>query len=207
MRICSRREQERKPSMTRQYRSLVAPAAPNKQCARRHRLRGGDCLRLPRRAVCPRQRRERYRAISSVCLTGKCGDDYGCSSSNGAIVDLWGCNGAAQYQTWQIMGDGSVRINGLCLDIKNFGTSDGSKVQLWTCSGASNQQWQERGFYLVNPASGRCLYAPSSTNGTQLEISACTGSHGEIGGFPGGAVTTMYDNGVSASQFSQVIGT
>jgi hypothetical protein len=36
-------------------------------------------------------------------------------------------------------------------------------VELWTCNGGSNQQWKAQNGALVNPASGKCLDAPSGT--------------------------------------------
>ncbi|MEY9931420.1 hypothetical protein ABH926_006069 [Catenulispora sp. GP43] len=72
---------------------------------------------------------------------------------------------------------GALQVNGKCLDVTGAGTANGTLVELWDCNGGGNQQWQQNGDTLVNPASGRCLDDPgfSSTNGTQVEIWDCNG--------------------------------
>jgi Ricin-type beta-trefoil lectin domain len=109
-------------------------------------------------------------------MSGKCLDDFGGSSANGAKADLWDCNGTGAQQ-WTVTGD-TLQANGKCLDIIGSGsTANGSLVDLWTCNGGGNQQWVAKNGTLVNPASGRCLDDPafSTTNGTQLDIWDCNG--------------------------------
>lgn len=56
--------------------------------------------------------------------------------------------------------------SGLCLGISAEGTAG-----QWTCTGADNQAWKSvaygDGYYLEN-ASGQCLYAESTADGTQV---------------------------------------
>lgn len=113
------------------------------------------------------------RQISSVLNGNKCLDDFTASTTAGAVVDIWDCNGSPAQQ-WTV-GNGSVRTGGLCLDVVGNGTANGSLVNLWTCNGAANQQWNVSNGTLVNPQSGRCLDIPAlnTANGTQLDIWDC----------------------------------
>ncbi|WP_328540447.1 ricin-type beta-trefoil lectin domain protein [Streptomyces sp. NBC_00344] len=111
--------------------------------------------------------------ITSGLNSAKCLDDYTASTTPGALVDLWDCNGSSAQQ-WTVA-NGAVQSGGLCLDVVGGGTANGSLVNLWTCNGAGNQQWTVSNGTLVNPASGRCLDVTgfNSTNGTQLDIWDC----------------------------------
>ncbi|MEV6007046.1 ricin-type beta-trefoil lectin domain protein [Streptomyces sp. NPDC051976] len=109
-------------------------------------------------------------------LAGKCVDDDADSSTNGAKVQLWDCDGySAQVWTWS---NGSITHNGKCLDVTGAGKNNGTLVELWDCNGGPNQQWapQQDGS-LKSADSGRCLDDPgqSTTNGTALEIWDCNG--------------------------------
>lgn len=115
-------------------------------------------------------------AIKQWGGSGKCLDDSGSSTSNGAAVDLWSCTGKAG-QSWTMAQDGTVRVLGKCLDVTGEGTANGTKLQLWACnSGDGAQQWlTDTQSQLINPQSGKCLYVPSSNaaNGTRPEIWTC----------------------------------
>ena len=113
--------------------------------------------------------------VSSTLNTAKCLDDYTASSTAGAVVDVWDCNGSPAQQ-WTV-GNSAVTVKGLCLDVVGGGTANGSLVDLWTCNGQSNQQWTVSNGTLVNPVSGRCLDIPAlnTANGTQLDIWSCNG--------------------------------
>ncbi|MCZ4125359.1 ricin-type beta-trefoil lectin domain protein [Streptomyces sp. H39-S7] len=124
--------------------------------------------------------------ISSAANGAKCLDDYTASTTPGAIVDIWDCNGSGA-QKWTV-GNSSVGNSGLCLDVVGNATANGSLVNLWTCNGAPNQQWTVSNGTLVNPASGRCLDIPGSntTNGTQLVIWDCNGGANQRWNLPTG---------------------
>ncbi|MBP0456429.1 ricin-type beta-trefoil lectin domain protein [Streptomyces montanisoli] len=113
--------------------------------------------------------------VTSALNTAKCLDDYTASTTPGAVVDLWDCNGSPAQQ-WTI-GNNSVTINGLCLDVVGNATANGSPVDLWNCNGGGNQRWTVSDGTLVNPVSGRCLDVPklATDNGTPLEIWDCNG--------------------------------
>jgi hypothetical protein len=110
-------------------------------------------------------------------LAGKCLDDYSSSTTTGATVDLWDCNGTGAQQ-WTVLPDRTLRTAGLCLDVIGGGTTNGTHVQLWTCSGGNNQQWTSGpNGSLVGVQSGKCLDDPgaSTDNGSQLIIWDCNG--------------------------------
>ncbi|MEE4543309.1 ricin-type beta-trefoil lectin domain protein [Streptomyces sp. V4-01] len=108
---------------------------------------------------------------------GKCVDVAGASSTNGAAVQLYGCNGTTA-QTWSAGSDGTLRALGKCMDVTSAGTANGAKVQLYDCNGTAAQHWTHTGAALVNAGSGKCLDAtgPSSADGTRLQIWSCTGA-------------------------------
>jgi hypothetical protein len=109
-------------------------------------------------------------------IAGKCLDDSGDSTANGAVADLWDCNGTGAQQ-WTVAG-GTLQVNGKCLDVIGAdSTADGTLVDIWACNGGGNQRWTDENGTLVNPQSGRWLDDPrsSTVNGTQLEIWDCNG--------------------------------
>jgi len=117
-------------------------------------------------------------AVAEVSgVAGKCLDVNTGSSTNGTVVQLYGCN-RTSAQSWTPSSDGTLRALGKCLDITGAGTTNGSQVELWDCNGGGNQVWQ-RGANnaLINPASGRCLDDPgfSNADGTRLDIWDCDG--------------------------------
>jgi hypothetical protein len=70
--------------------------------------------------------------------------------------------------------DGTIQIQGDCLDVASSGTTAGTLVDLFSCNATGAQQWRaEPDGALLNPESGLCLAAPSTTNDTQLVINTC----------------------------------
>jgi lysophospholipase L1-like esterase len=112
-------------------------------------------------------------------VAGKCLDDNGGSTANGAHIQSWSCNGSAA-QRFFVPGDGTLRIAGGCVDATSGGTGNGTLVQLWGCDGTGSQQWIHSSSTnaLVNPQSGRCLDVPaaSTTDGTRLQLYDCNGT-------------------------------
>ena len=72
----------------------------------------------------------------------KCMDVDGGATGNGAVIQLWTCNGSGA-QNWSAQADGSLRNpqSGKCLDVAGNNSADSTPVQLWTCNGAANQKW------------------------------------------------------------------
>jgi len=110
---------------------------------------------------------------------GKCVDDKGNSSANGAEVVIWSCSGSDQAQNWKHSGDEFVH-NGKCLNDKGDGGS-GSKVILYSCNGGSNEKWTQLAngeLRLQAHGNKLCLDDPaySTRNGTQLIVYTCKDS-------------------------------
>jgi predicted alpha-1,2-mannosidase len=124
--------------------------------------------------------------VTSGVAADICVDDNASSSTDGTVVQTWGCDGTAA-QSWNIAADGTIRTLGKCLDVIGGGTTAGTKVDLWTCNGGANQQWAPgANSSLVNPSSGLCLDDPASNtaNGTQLEIWTCNGGSNQQWNLP-----------------------
>jgi Ricin-type beta-trefoil lectin domain/Domain of unknown function (DUF5122) beta-propeller len=125
--------------------------------------------------------------------TPMCVDDAGDGSTAGTAVELSTCLNDAE-QNWSVQSNGTITINGLCLDTVAGGSTSGTLVELSTCqTGSSIQQWtQGSGNTLINTgataADGKqiCLDDPgsSTTNGTQLDIAACTGAQNQVWPLP-----------------------
>jgi Ricin-type beta-trefoil lectin domain/Bacterial Ig-like domain (group 3) len=124
-----------------------------------------------------------YSGTIRLSKMGYCLDDRNNSGGNGAVVQVWRCNGLAS-QRWQVMSDGTIRHNGLCLDAVGSGTANGTKVQLWACTGHGNQKWDTKGFriHYDNPAAtGKVLDDTGyGGDGTRQQIWANTGSINQI---------------------------
>jgi Ricin-type beta-trefoil lectin domain len=110
---------------------------------------------------------------------GKCVDDKGNSSANGAAVVIWSCSGSDQAENWKYSSD-EFSHNGKCLNDKGDGGS-GSHVILYSCNGGSNEKWSElaNGELKLQAHNGSlCLDDPrsSKTNGTQLIVYTCKDS-------------------------------
>jgi len=114
---------------------------------------------------------------------GLCLDDRFNSSTPGAVVQVWGCNGLLNQQ-WQVMSNGTIEHNGLCLDARGFGTSNGTKVQLWTCTGNDNQKWDTSGWriHYDNPSASDEVLDDTGWggSGTQQDIWVNNGGANQI---------------------------
>jgi hypothetical protein len=126
-----------------------------------------------------------YSGTIRLYKMGYCLDDRNNSASNGAVVQIWRCNGLAS-QRWQVESDGTIRHNGLCLDAP--GTGNGTKVVLAVCTpGAplgADQQWNTRNWRVnyTNPSAvGKVLNDSGyGGNGTQQVLWSNTGTSNEI---------------------------
>ncbi|MGA5818097.1 RICIN domain-containing protein [Kitasatospora sp. NPDC094028] len=117
------------------------------------------------------------------CLDG----DRNTIPNNGAIVQLWSCNGW-DNQSWYWTPVAGMPVgyytlqNGeamQCLDgDTNTIPNNGAKVQLWACNGWSNQTWLWNGSTLRNSDQGECLDGDTNTignNGAKVQLWACNG--------------------------------
>jgi hypothetical protein len=113
---------------------------------------------------------------------GKCVDDKGNSSADGAKVIIWGCNSSDSAQGWTYSND-ELLHNGMCANDQSNGGS-GSHVILWGCNGGSNEKWFRSGSEYILALSTHgllCLNDPgySKTNGTQLIVYKCNNGSNE----------------------------
>jgi hypothetical protein len=126
---------------------------------------------------------ETYSGTIRLTKMGLCLDDRNNNPRNGAVVQVWQCNGLAS-QKWQVWSDGTIRHNGLCLDAENRGTANGTKVQLWNCTGAANQKWDTKSYriHYDNPAAVNKVLDDTGHggNGTQQQIWTNTGGANQI---------------------------
>ncbi|GAB2945407.1 hypothetical protein GCM10027280_37860 [Micromonospora polyrhachis] len=117
------------------------------------------------------------------CLDG----DRNTIPRNGAIVQLWACNGWTN-QGWILTQVGglptgyyTIRNNygGQCLDgDRNTIPRNGAIVQLWACNGWTNQVWVWNGTTFRNYYGGQCLDGDRNTiprNGSKVQLWACNG--------------------------------
>jgi microsomal dipeptidase-like Zn-dependent dipeptidase len=121
----------------------------------------------------------------TVYHSGRCMDVDHASTSDGAAVLQFSCNGGAN-QMWQLRASGSawevVSANsGKCLDVSGASTAAGAGVVQWTCNGGNNQRWMAlrsgNTFALQAQHSGLCLTVPGqSRSGVQLQQDTCNGA-------------------------------
>jgi chitinase len=124
-------------------------------------------------------------------LSGLCVDISGASTSVGAAVQQYTCNGTGA-QSFQVIDEGSgwfklLNTNShLALDVPGASTADGTHLQQYTDNGTGAQRFSisvvdtsdTTGFEVVNQTSGKCLDDTNfGTNaGNPLQQWACAGS-------------------------------
>ncbi|WP_061296678.1 glycoside hydrolase family 27 protein [Herbidospora cretacea] len=110
--------------------------------------------------------------------SGKCADVSGVSQANGALVQIWDCNGQSNQQ-WTATAAGELRVYGnKCLDVNNNGTANGTGVLIWDCNGQNNQKWRLNSDGSITAiGANKCLDVPNNAtaNGTRLNIWDCNG--------------------------------
>ena len=122
--------------------------------------------------------------LRGVTFNNRCLDaNMGQISQNGAVVELWDCNGELN-QLWIPSYDGQIHsaYNNRCLDM-DLTASDGdngSYIKLYDCWGGSNQQWHldGDGVHIHNAYNNRCLDAAMggiANNGDKVQVWDCGG--------------------------------
>jgi non-reducing end alpha-L-arabinofuranosidase len=110
--------------------------------------------------------------------SGRCLDVPNATTTNGAQVQLWDCNGASN-QSWTYTASKQLTVYGnKCLDANGQGTSNGTAVIIWDCNGQTNQQWNvNSNGTITGVQSGLCLdaNAQGTANGTKIIIWSCNG--------------------------------
>ncbi|WP_030456081.1 lectin [Herbidospora cretacea] len=110
--------------------------------------------------------------------SGRCLDVSGASQANGAVTQLWDCNGQANQQ-WTTTAAGELRVyGGKCLDVNGGSTADGTAVIIWDCNGQNNQKWRLNSDGSVTAlGANKCLDVSNygTANGSRVHIWACHG--------------------------------
>jgi hypothetical protein len=123
------------------------------------------------------------RADSTGTLRGvasnRCLDVPGASRTDGALLQIWDCNGGVNQQ-WTLNSSNQLTVYGSkCLDVPSHATAAGTRVEIWTCNGGANQQWRlDADGTVAGVESGLCLdvSGQGTANGTAVQIWTCNGS-------------------------------
>jgi endo-1,4-beta-xylanase len=111
--------------------------------------------------------------------SGRCLDVPNASQSDGALLQVWDCSGAANQQ-WTATSGGQLTVYGTkCLDVPGHATAAGTRVEIWACNGGANQQWRVNADgTVVGVESGLCLDVTGAAtgNGSAVEIWTCNGA-------------------------------
>ncbi|MGI5240618.1 ricin-type beta-trefoil lectin domain protein [Dactylosporangium sp. CA-139066] len=108
--------------------------------------------------------------------SNRCLDVNGASQADGAVVQIWDCNGGANQQWTATAGNQLTVYGNKCLDVP--GTSAGSRARIWTCTGGTSQQWRlNADGTIVGVGSGLCLdvNGAGTANGTAVQLWTCNG--------------------------------
>ncbi|WP_211370261.1 ThuA domain-containing protein [Nonomuraea turkmeniaca] len=108
--------------------------------------------------------------------SNRCLDVNGASQANGALAQIWDCNGQPN-QRWTSTSAGELRVYGTkCLDVNGAGTADGTAVIIWDCNGQNNQKWRINADGTITAVgANKCLDVNGTANGTKARIWTCTG--------------------------------
>ena len=124
--------------------------------------------------------------------TSKCLDVAAASTTDGAVVQSYACNGtSAQAFRVESRGGSSYQLvnsnSGKCLDVKDHGTADGTAIQQWSCVAGNDAQSfriEDAGsgkVRVVHGTTGKCLdvAAASTADGAKVQIYTCNGTNAQ----------------------------
>ena len=127
-----------------------------------------------------------------LALDGKCLQDPGNNTANGARVQITNCV-SGSTEKWKFAADGTIRINGRCLNVSGTSGYQGKAAQLQSCKAGPRQQWTvgSKG-ELLSPASGLCLTDPgaSRSNGVAPVMGGCSAKSAEQWTMPAHQILT-----------------
>ena len=111
--------------------------------------------------------------------SNRCLDVVGNSTTPGAAVAIWDCNGQANQQ-WDFASSGDLRTFGgtRCLDVENGSTTAGARLLIWECTGQPNQKFRLNANGSVTAVqSGLCLdvAGAATANGSPVNTWNCNG--------------------------------
>jgi streptogrisin C len=108
---------------------------------------------------------------------GKCIDVPGSNFVDGALLQMWNCNGTGA-QKWTFTG-GTVQAGGKCMDVAWGSTANGAAIQLANCSGHPAQQFVlSAAGDLVSVLANKCVDIKDWNNnsGARLITWPCAGT-------------------------------
>jgi pectinesterase len=124
-----------------------------------------------------------------VSASNMCMDVTSGSTSEGAVLQQWGCSGA-KWQQFRLVPVSTGRYqlvnlnSGLCVEVPNSRTTSGVQLRQWSCGNAANNQlWTPSAsgsttYQLKNVHSGLCISDRNSSmlSGSAVVQEACTAS-------------------------------
>ena len=130
---------------------------------------------------------------------GRCLDITNAIPDDGAVVQLFGCNGSPA-QNWTLQPDGTVQAFAKCLSTGPAATgaeAGALAVQLQTCAGTANQRWTLQNGAIVNQQADLCLkvVGDTDTDRTPLVATACGDQNDPLWSLPPNPAS----NAISAS--------
>lgn len=116
--------------------------------------------------------------------SGRCLDIVGNSTTPGAKVQIYTCNGGANQQ-WEFTAAGELRVFGgtRCLDASGQGTAPGTALTSYTCNGQPNQQWRYNANGTISgPQSGLCLDVTNASTQQKAPVQLwnCSGNGNQV---------------------------
>jgi non-reducing end alpha-L-arabinofuranosidase len=105
----------------------------------------------------------------TLSTLGRCLDVDGNSTTAGAKVELYDCNGVGGQQ-WVPQQNGSILNpqSGLCLDDPSGNTTNGTQLQIYTCNGTSAQQFSITSGTPIIGNGGKCVDVNGNDTGGNL---------------------------------------
>ena len=124
-------------------------------------------------------------------IGAKCMDTANARSSNGTVIQLFGCNDTPA-QSFTFGKNHTVKIYGKCLDtgpasaVAEAAGTAAKSVQIRGCDGSADQRWQIDGTAIINTSSKLCLdtAARKSVDYTPLVTSACRDGASQVWTWP-----------------------
>ncbi|MCT2584533.1 NPCBM/NEW2 domain-containing protein [Actinophytocola gossypii] len=118
--------------------------------------------------------------------SGLCLDVTASSTTPGANIEQWTCNGGANQRFRLSENANSIKFSavhsGLCVGVAGSVPTDGGNVIQWTCGPSVSQNWHavtvgQGGYQLRNANSGKCLevHQASTTAGANVQQWTCAG--------------------------------
>jgi RHS repeat-associated protein len=111
--------------------------------------------------------------------SGRCLDVTGNTAADGALLQIYDCNGGPNQQ-FTLTSSGELRVTTggatKCVDAVGGLTDSGTAIQVWTCNGGTNQKWFIGADGLISgQASGRCLdvWTNATANTSPIKLYDC----------------------------------